>query len=112
MSFAITFGALLLFSLSRSVTPAAAGLFLLGSGMAAGFPTMLGIVGNRYPDLSGTAFSFVFVIALLGNMLVNYSMGIVAETHGIKHLTTFTFAELAVLVLIATSIFGRLKSNK
>ncbi len=112
MSFAITFSALLLFSLSRSVTPAAAGLFLLGSGMAAGFPTMLGIVGNRYPNLSGTAFSFVFVIALLGNMLVNYSMGIVAETHGIKHLTTFTFTELALLVLIATTIFGRLKSNK
>ncbi len=112
MSFAITLAALLLFSLSRSVTPAAAGLFLLGSGMAAGFPTMLGIVGNRYPDLSGTAFSFVLVIALLGNMLVNYSMGIVAGNFGIKHLTTFTFAELAVLVLIATAIFGRLKSNK
>jgi len=112
ISFAITLGALLLFSLSRSVAPAAAGLFLLGSGMAAGFPTMLGIVGNRYPNLSGTAFSFVLVIALLGNMLVNYSMGIVAETRGIKHLTTFTFTELAVLVLIATAIFGRLKSNK
>ena len=112
MSFAITLGALLLFSLSRSVTPAAAGLFLLGSGMAAGFPTMLGIVGNRYPDISGTAFSFVLVIALLGNMLVNYSMGIVADSYGIKHLTTFTFAELAVLVLIATAVFGRLKSNK
>ncbi|MDM8003624.1 MAG: MFS transporter [Bacteroidota bacterium] len=112
MSFAITLGALLLFSLSRSVTPAAAGLFLLGSGMAAGFPTMLGIVGNRYPDISGTAFSFVLVIALLGNMLVNYSMGIVADSFGIKHLTTFTFAELAVLVLIATAVFGRLKSNK
>lgn len=112
MSFAITLGALLLFSLSRSVTPAAAGLFLLGSGMAAGFPTMLGIVGNRYPDISGTAFSFVLVIALLGNMLVNYSMGIVTDSYGIKHLTTFTFAELAVLVLIATAVFGRLKSNK
>ena len=112
MSFAITLGALLLFSLSRSVTPAAAGLFLLGSGMAAGFPTMLGIVGNRYPNISGTAFSFVLVIALLGNMLVNYSMGIVADNFGIKHLTTFTFAELAVLVLIATAIFGRLKSSK
>lgn len=112
MSFTITLGALLLFSLSRSVTPAATGLFLLGSGMAAGFPTMLGIVGNRYPDISGTAFSFVLVIALLGNMLVNYSMGIVAENFGIKHLTTFTFAELALLVLIATAIFGRMKSSK
>lgn len=112
ISFSITLAALLLFSLSHSVVPAAAGLFLLGSGLAAGFPTMLGIVGNRYPDLSGTAFSFVLVIALLGNMLVNYTMGIVAEGYGIENLTTFTFAELVILVIIATVIFSRLKSNK
>ncbi len=112
LSFGITLAALLLFSLSHSVIPASAGLFIIGAGLAAGFPTMLGIVGNRYPDLSGTAFSFVLVIGLLGNMLVNYSMGLVAENAGIKHLTTFTFTELAVLVLIATVIFGRLKANK
>jgi len=112
MSFAITFAALLLFSLSHTVLPAAAGLFLMGAGLAAGFPTMLGIVGNRYPDLSGTAFSFVLVIGLLGNMLVNYTMGVVAENAGINHLTTFTFAELAILVIMATVIFGRLKLNK
>ncbi len=111
-SFAITFVALVLFRLSGSMIPAAAGLFLLGAGIASGFPTMLGFVGNRYPHLSGTAFSFVFVIALLGNMLVNYSMGLVAENYGIKHLTTFTFAELIILVAIAAAIFRRLKQNK
>ena len=111
-SFAITFAALVLFRLSGSMIPAAAGLFLLGAGIAAGFPTMLGFVGNRYPLLSGTAFSFVFVIALLGNMLVNYSMGLVAENYGIKHLTTFTFAELIIMVAIAATIFRRLKQNK
>ena len=112
MSFAITLAALLLFGLSRSVVPAATGLFILGSGLAAGFPTMLGLVGNRYPNLSGTAFSFVLVIALLGNMLVNYTMGLVAETRGIENLVIFTFAELIILAVIATAIFGRLKNNK
>jgi len=112
MSFAITLAALLLFGLSRSVEPAATGLFILGSGLAAGFPTMLGLVGNRYPNLSGTAFSFVLVIALLGNMLVNYTMGLVAETRGIENLVIFTFAELIILAVIATTIFGRLKNNK
>jgi FHS family glucose/mannose:H+ symporter-like MFS transporter len=73
---------------------------------------MLGMVGNRYPQLSGTAFSFVLVVALLGNMVVNYSMGLVAENFGIKHLTTFTFAELLILVILATAIFGRMKQNK
>ncbi len=112
VSFAITLVALLLFSLSKSVVPAAAGLFLLGAGLAAGFPTMLGLVGNRYPNLSGTAFSFVLVIALLGNMLVNYTMGLVAQNRGIRNLTAFTFAELIILVIMATAIFGRLKYKK
>ncbi len=112
VSFAITLMALLLFSLSKSVAPAATGLFLLGAGLAAGFPTMLGLVGNRYPNLSGTAFSFVFVIALLGNMLINYMMGLIADNWGIKNLSLFTFTELLILVLIATAIFERLKINK
>jgi hypothetical protein len=73
---------------------------------------MLGLVGNRYPDLSGTAFSFVLVIALLGNMLVNYAMGLIAENYGIENLVIFTFAELIILAVIATTIFGRLKNNK
>lgn len=112
ISFGITLAALLLYSLSGSVTPAAIGLFLLGAGLAAGFPTMLGLVGNRYPDLSGTAFSFVLVIGLVGNILVNYSMGIVAENYGIRHLTTYTFTAFVILIILATAIFSRLKQNK
>jgi MFS family permease len=111
-SLTITLSAILLFSLSHSVVPAAAGLFLTGAGLAAGFPTMLGITGNRYPNLSGTAFSFVLVIALLGNMLVNYSMGIVAENYGIKHLTTYIFAAFVILLIMASAIFRRLKQDK
>ena len=105
ISFVIILAALILFRLSNSIVPAAAGLFLLGSGLAAGFPTMLGLVGNRYPHLSGTAFSFVLVIALLGNMAANYVMGLIAENYGIRHLTTFTFAELLVMAVIAAAIF-------
>jgi len=112
ISFVIILAALLLFRLSNSMVPAAAGLFLLGAGLAAGFPTMLGLVGNRYPHLSGTAFSFVLVIALLGNMAVNYAMGLVAENYGIRHLTTFTFAELLIMVVIAAAVFRRITKNR
>jgi fucose permease len=112
ISFVIILAALLLFRLSNSMVPAAAGLFLLGAGLAAGFPTMLGLVGNRYPLLSGTAFSFVLVIALLGNMAVIYAMGLVAENHGISHLTTFTFAELLIMVVIASALFRRISKNR
>ncbi len=108
-SFLIIFVALVILSLSSSIGMAAAAFALLGTGLAAGFPTMLGIVGNRYPDISGTAFSFVMAVALIGNILVNYSMGQVAENYGISHLTTFTFAEVAVLVILALLIFRKSK---
>ncbi|MGB8359104.1 MAG: MFS transporter [Bacteroidales bacterium] len=111
-SFAIILVALVIIRLSGSLAPATAGLALLGSGLAAGFPTMLGLVGNRYPHLSGTAFSFVLVIALLGNMLVNYSMGLIAENYGIKYLSNMTFAELFMLVIIAIFIFRKIRQNK
>jgi fucose permease len=60
------------------------GIILLGIGMTASFPIMLGYVGELYAKLSGTAFSVVFVIALTGNMIINYSMGVVAQTNGIS----------------------------
>jgi len=111
-SFALTLVALVLLRSAGSIIPAATGLFLTGAGLAAGFPIMLGLTGNRYPHLSGTAFSFVLVLGLLGNMIINYAMGQTAEHYGIRHLTTFTLAELLCLVIIATVIFRKLKHNK
>lgn len=84
-----------------------AGLLLLGAGLAGGFPLMLGLVGDRYKELSGTAFSIVFVIALLGNMLINYGMGIIAQVYGIRHLITVAFIELVVMVVLCYNILSR-----
>ena len=53
-------------------------LILLGIGFAGIFPIVLGIIGDKWTTLSGTAFSVIFVIALLGNMLINYGMGIIS----------------------------------
>jgi MFS transporter, FHS family, glucose/mannose:H+ symporter len=60
------------------------GMVLLGFGFAAGFPVMLGMTGERYPTLSGTAFSIVIIMALIGNTLLNYLTGIMSNTWGIK----------------------------
>jgi fucose permease len=91
---------------------ALAGLVLLGAGLAGGFPVMLGFAGDRYSELSGTAFSFVFVIALLGNMLINYLMGIIARTFGIQHLVSVSFLELIAFVILGMIILKKLKNNK
>jgi fucose permease len=82
-----------------------AGLLLVGVGLAAGFPIMLGLAGNRYRAQSGTAFSFIFTIALTGNMLVNYAMGVISKRYGIGQLTSVAFIELGCMLLFCILIF-------
>lgn len=115
-SFKLLYGSLLLIlagcivlEVGASFEIASIGLILFGAGLGGGFPVMLGLVANRYTSLSGTAFSFVLVIALVGNMLVNYLMGVVAQKYGIHHLITFTFAELAVMVCLCLLIAKKMK---
>jgi fucose permease len=59
-----------------------AGMAILGAGLSACFPVIMGQVAGKYTRLSGTALSIVLVLALLGNMLCNYGMGIIASTWG------------------------------
>ena len=87
-----------------SVFVALFGFVLVGAGLAGGFPVMLGLAGERYKDISGTAFSFVLTIALLGNMLINYGMGIISEKYGIGHLMTVTLAEMVIMVILGYSV--------
>ena len=63
---------------------AAAGLFLLGAGLAAGFPVLLGFLGGLYRDLTGTAFSAVFVMALVGGSTLSYLTGVLGDRLGLR----------------------------
>jgi fucose permease len=56
-----------------------AGLICIGFGLAAGFPIVLGMVGDRFAAWTGTAFGVVFSIALIGNIIINYLTGVAAE---------------------------------
>lgn len=91
---------------------ALAGFMLVGVGLAGGFPIMLGFVGARYENFSGTAFSFVLTIALLGNMLINYFMGIISQKYGIGHLIVVTFTETVVMIILAISINARIRKGQ
>lgn len=105
ISFMIIFTGLILMRWVHSQEAAFAGLILLGAGLAAGFPVMLGVTGTRYAELSGTAFSIVLSIALLGNMTVNYGMGVIAKNYGIRHLMTVAIGLLLAMVIIYIFLF-------
>lgn len=89
-----------------------AGLFLSGAGLSGGFPVMLGLAGERYADISATAFSFLFTIALVGNMLVNYLMGIIVQHYGIQHLVTVSYIEIIIMITIFFFVTRQLSSKK
>lgn len=111
-SFILATGGSLLLGYGNSFSLALAGLILLGAGLAGGFPIMLGVVGTLYKDLSATAFSFVLVIALVGNVLVNYGMGIVAYHYGVQHLIHLILAEILIMTILSVFILKKLKRLK
>jgi fucose permease len=78
-----------------STAAAGAGLFLLGFGLASGFPILLGFLGGVYRDLTGTAFSAVFVMALIGGSLLPYLTGVLADRYGLR--ASFLLVPLALL---------------
>lgn len=89
----------------------AAGLILSGAGLSGGFPIMLGFVGERFASLSGTAFSFVFVVALVGNMLINYLMGVIVHQYGVEHLTTVSYIQIGAMGALFFFIVKKLRST-
>jgi len=109
ISFFFLLGGCLLLNMPVSYGVAVAGLVCIGIGLAAGFPVMLGFVGNLYAEVSGTAFSIVLTIALIGNMLVNFAMGVIAEKYGVEHLTTVAFTLLTVMVALSVIILRKTK---
>jgi MFS family permease len=104
ITFSLILPGLILLKTGISFNISIAGLVLLGAGLSGGFPIMLGFVGNLYSELSGTAFSLVFFIALVGNTLINLLMGMVAQNFGIEHLITFALAESVIMILLAIII--------
>jgi fucose permease len=67
----------------RDPVAAGFGLFLLGAGLSAGFPILLGFLGGLYEDLTGTAFSAVFVMALIGGSALPFLTGVLGDRMGL-----------------------------
>lgn len=93
----------------KAATVTLSGFFLIGTGLANGFPVMLGLAGERYEKLSGTAFSFVLTIGLLGNMIINYAMGVISELSGIRNLVLVITFETLIMILLGILIFKNYK---
>ena len=89
----------------HSYTLAIIGSMISGAGLAAGFPVMLGLLGNQFASLSGTAFGIALTMALFGNMVTNYIMGFISQAFGIQQFTTVLYVLMAAMFIYLLKIF-------
>lgn len=101
IGFLITFLGSLCMVLGDTFFTSILGMIAIGVGLSAGFPVILGYIGQTYTQLSGTAFSIVITIALIGNVIANYVMGLVSQAYGLDVLPYFVLSSvLAILILL------------
>jgi fucose permease len=98
--------------LARDASVAALGVFLLGVGLAATFPVVLGFAGDRYAELSGTAFSVVIVMALSGGMLLPWLTGVLGATYGLRGSFAIVPVALLLLSLLLGVVASRLRDGR
>ncbi|MCD8184470.1 MAG: MFS transporter [Bacteroides sp.] len=91
--------ALLMFS--PGFVRVAIGMALVGMGLSATYPVILTLLGNRYPTLSGTAFSVALAIALVGQTAMNGLMGVLSQyTNGIGLYPYLMIASLVIMFFL------------
>ena len=117
-SFIVTIGSLLLavcggllLFYSSSYVQSIIALLILGVGFASSFPVILSYIGHLYAQLSGTAFSIAFVIALTGNTLINYSFGLISNKYGTKQLPVLLLGVIGCLIIQLLLIKRNLSSK-
>jgi fucose permease len=105
-SAALALAAALLMALAPSGAAAAAGAVLTGVGFAAIYPTTLAIVGAHFAAFTGTAFSVVIAVGLVGGMLAPWLAGRIAETSSLRQGLIIPVVDCAMIVVL-TVFVGR-----
>jgi fucose permease len=110
LSFMLVLSGAVLFTMATSFSAAIIALSCMGAGFAAVFPVILGYVGEMYTKLTGTAFSIVIVLALAGNSLLNYLVGVISKVWGIRffpYILIFCIVFMVFLYSIAIRLISK-----
>ncbi|WP_291859204.1 sugar MFS transporter [Marinilabilia sp.] len=105
-----TFGTII-FGWGNSFLISLSGIAIMGLGMAAFFPVMMGFTVSHFPQNPGTALSLVMAMGLLGNLLINYITGLILDYFGVEKFIYVIAALLlglfTLLYLIRTSLLEK-----
>jgi len=91
---------------------ASVGVVFTGLGFAAIFPTTLAIAGEAFSDLTGTAFSVIFMVALAGGMTAPWLVGKVANASGLRTGLIIPVIGCAMIIVIQLAIMRTLKRGR
>jgi FHS family glucose/mannose:H+ symporter-like MFS transporter len=106
----LSLAAALLMLLAPSGAAAVAGAILIGAGFAAIYPTTLAMVGANFAAFTGTAFSFVIALGLVGGILAPWLAGRIAEASSLRGgfiIPVVNCAMIIVLTLVVRARTGR-----
>ena len=101
-SAALALVAAALMAFAPSGAAAAAGAVAIGLGFAAIYPTTLAIVGGRFAAFTGTAFSIVISVGLVGGMLAPWLAGKIAEASSLRRGLVIPVFNCAMIVVLTT----------
>ena len=104
--FAVLFVGFVIASVARSLPVALLAMSLIGVGTAATYPVVLGALGGRFKELSGTAFGIAITIALAGSTLLNALVGGL-----LLHVYPYVMMCCVVLMVLLFTVGKRLLSQ-
>ena len=101
-----------LMALAPSGIAAAAGAVVIGFGFAAIYPTTLAIVGEKFAAFTGTAFSVVIAVGLVGGMLAPWLAGRIAEASSLRQGLIIPVINCAMIVVLSVLVGREMKKEK
>ncbi len=97
----VTIAGYVILLLTSAFAWAIVGMVLIGIGISATFPVILSVLGNKYAELSGTAFGMALVIALLGQTALNSLLDQLAScSGGIDYYPYVAIAGVAIMLVL------------
>lgn len=84
---------------------------LIGLGFAAIYPTTLAVIGEKFPQFSGTAFSLAISTGLVGGMLSPWLIGRVSQNHSLRTALLVPLFNLAMILILQLAVRKKILSE-
>jgi fucose permease len=97
----------LLVLVARSTGWMTVGVLVLGGAFASVYPTVLAMAGDRYRRYSGSVFSALFSIALVGGMIFPWTIGHLAQAFGVRSGMILPLVGSLMVAALVTAIARR-----